>query len=124
MFNLLRGLAWPIAVTNQFNTVKQESVPQLTQEQFDNSRFATMYTCWAIALRTNRAGDSDVLSRTITWANKADSTTDALHQRYMHLAGVQLQRIEVQRGFESYYQAACAAPVARMQQAIQQGMVK
>ena len=125
-FNMLRGLVWPIEVMNSFSNAGQQVSPQLqmTQEQFDRSRVGTMYTCWAVALRTRRDGDTEVLSRVLAWMKKDDPTMESQHIDYMSMAGLQVQRIEAREGFENYYRIACAEPVAKMQKAITQGMIK
>lgn len=125
-FNMLRGLLWPIDVMGSFSNVGQQVArqSQITQEQFDRSHAGTMYTCWAVALRTRRDLDTEVLSRVLAWMKKDDPTMESLHSDYMYMAGLQVQRIEAREGFENYYRIACAEPVANMQKAINQGMIK
>ena len=125
-FNMLQGLAWPIEVSRSSSSKNQQVVPasRITQEQFDSSRVGTVYVCWSVALRTKRDGDAETVSRGLAWMKKENPALEALHSDYMHMAGLQVQRIETREGFESYYRLACAEPVANMARAIQQGMIK
>lgn len=128
-FNTLRGLIWPIEIARQFSSTvpltKQVAAPtQMTQKQFDTSRAGTVYSCWAVALRTDRNDDAVTFAQLLSWMKKKDPIMANMHSDYMLFAALHFDDIESGEGFESYYRTACADPVARMKLAISQGMMK
>jgi hypothetical protein len=124
--NMLRGLIWPIdlAVSFRSSDEKASTAPKMTREDFGKSRVATIYSCWAVALRTKRDEDAKTAAEIISWIRKQDSIVDAKHREFMRFAGLHLQELESRKGFEPFYQVACIEPIANMRQAIGQGMMQ
>ena len=126
-FNMLRGLVWPIEVARTSSSAPKEQAsgsPRMTQKQFDSSRTGTVYSCWAVALRTDRNGDAETFAKMLAWAKTQDPALAGMHSDYLYYAGLHVQKIASGEGFESYYRIACSEPVARVKQAIDQGMMK
>ena len=126
-FNMLRGLTWPIEVARTSSVAPTEQAPRsprMTQEQFDTSSIGTVYLCWAVALRTERTDDAKTFAQMLSWTKTQDPALAGMHGDYMYYAGLEVQRIESGEGFESHYRIVCEKPVARLKQAIDQGMMK
>ena len=126
-FNMLRGVIWPIEVVRTSSAASAEQTsgsPRMSQKQFDTSHFGAVYSCWAVALHTERTGDAEAFAKLIAWTKTQDSSLVGMHSDYFYYAALHVKQIETKEGFESYYRIACAEPVARVKQAIDQGMMK
>src|SRR5690606_29303424 len=126
-FNMLRGVIWPIEVVRTSSEASAEQArhsPRMSQKQVETSHFGTVDSCVAVALQTERTGDAKAFAKLIAWTKTQDSSLVGMHSDYLHYAELHVKQIETNEGFESYYRIACAEPVARVKQAIDQGMMK
>lgn len=126
--NMLRGLLWPMGIARSPSSISsdQDAAPLssgMTQEQFNKSRVATLYSCWGLATRTDRDADSVALSKILLSLRRADPDMEAKHTDFLHFAGLHVAELEQSDRIESYYRLACAEPVQRLKAVADQGML-
>lgn len=97
---------------------------RITQEQFDNSKVGSMYTCKEIASKTARTKAVSTFARGIAYIRSQDPSVDNLHEDYATMAKYQTLRIESEGSADNFYRFACSEVASNIERSIANGTIK